>query len=402
MTRECKKNAGMRAKKSLSQHFLIDPQVIDQIVRTCHVKSTDRVIEVGPGTAALSDSLSDLCQSLSLIEIDVDLINLLRSKFKHKLNTQIIHQDAMQFDFASFSAKPYKLIGNLPYHLSTALVQRFVEANQSISEMYLMVQKETADRICAAPNSGKHRGWLSVFVQGVYETEPLFDIQPHSFHPQPKVQSTFIRLSRAAKFQQIYRNDIIFAWKSFLLWAFSNKRKNLKNNFLRPSEDILSHSSRFKKISLSSTDWNSLEINPLSRAEQLNMKQWVNLFNFCVSGESPPLLRVSQNTSSFLRKQESRCWFDWIPAFAGMTRAYQERWNLNSGTSQKITPCFALCDTLCQGVAESSQKKMLARYAFPRRSVGTRHFPNNHFCDTLFCRNDEKNAGITHVFCDSL
>lgn len=246
------------AKRSLSQNFLIDSAVISDILRACAPSSNDALIEVGAGQGAISNGLCQKSQSLTLIELDDRLLPVLQQRFTQYPHVKVLHQNALNFNYLSHQPQPYRLVANLPYHLSTILLQKFLQAHTVIQDMHLMLQKEVAQRICA--NQGSHRSWLSVLRELVFDAEMLFDIDAESFSPIPKIKSTFIRLS--AKKSTDTPIDTNY-WKIFLLQAFHNKRKNLRNNF---------------KNSLNDSDWKKLPFNPQLRAEQLDLSQFKALY----------------------------------------------------------------------------------------------------------------------------
>ena len=253
-----------RTKKSLSQNFLHDEQVLVAIVTACNITEDDYVLEIGAGQGALSQHLVTLCACLTLLELDDRLIEPLRQRFS-QASVRVLHENALQFDYDAVAAKPIKIIGNLPYHLSSALVQQFVRQHEAIKDIHVMVQREVAERLCCGVAAGKQRGWLSVFVQARFGAEILFEVAPHCFSPAPKVISCFVRLQPHERYLYLYDNAIIGQWKNFLLTAFGSKRKNLRNNF---------------KSFFVAVDWQEIGIDATLRAEQLTIEQLAILFGY--------------------------------------------------------------------------------------------------------------------------
>ena len=177
------------AKKSLGQNFLIDQNYIDKIIDALALQPNETVIEIGPGRGALTEKLVESGANVIAIELDRNLVPFLKDKFADYENFTVIEDDALQVDFQQFqipnSKFQIKLVANLPYYISTAILQRLIEQREVFSEMVLMLQREVVERITAKVGNSE-RGFLTVLVEAYAETEKLFDVPPTSFSPRPE------------------------------------------------------------------------------------------------------------------------------------------------------------------------------------------------------------------------
>ena len=216
-----------RARKRFGQNFLHDSFIIDQILHSIQPTEDDHVIEIGPGQGAITERLLDSQCNLDVVELDRDLVELLSRKFAyHQL--KIHSADALKFDFCSLSnGDKLKIVGNLPYNISTPLIFHILDKRHCIESMHFMLQKEVVERLAASPNS-KAYGKLSIVTQCLCEVTREFEIPPEAFDPQPKVMSAFVKLVPR-------ENSLVNAgqWQSFVSLvtaAFSQRRKTLRNN----------------------------------------------------------------------------------------------------------------------------------------------------------------------------
>jgi len=256
-----------KARKRFGQNFLHDPSVITRIINAINPQHHQHIVEIGPGQGALTKYLLHECEKFDAIELDRDLIPLLKinlASFSQKLN--IINEDALKIDFCSLTEKDntFRLVGNLPYNISSPLLFHFIQHRQCISDMHFMLQKEVVDRICATPAS-KAYGRLSVMLQYFCQVEKLFEVKPGSFNPPPKVDSAIVRLTpygTKTPFQSRLDNEKSLEF--ICQQAFSQRRKTLRNNL--------------KKI-ISSDQIESLNIDPGARAETLSIDNFIELAN---------------------------------------------------------------------------------------------------------------------------
>lgn len=216
-----------QARKRFGQHFLTDQQVINDIVATIDPRPLQHLVEIGPGLGAITLPVLSLAKEMDAVEIDRDVITALKvSSFSvGKLN---LHEgDVLKFDFASLRREQkIRLIGNLPYNISTPLLFHLIEQGEHIQDMHFMLQKEVVDRMAAAPGS-KDYGRLTVMLAPWVQIEPLFDIPPSAFRPPPKVTSTMVRLVPHAIPPFVIKDYYIFS--QLVSAAFSQRRKTLRN-----------------------------------------------------------------------------------------------------------------------------------------------------------------------------
>lgn len=255
----------MKAKKRFGQHFLRDTGIINKIIRALNPKPADCLIEIGPGLGALTKPLLEETKRLQVIEIDRDVIPGLQ-QFGEELGEIIIHQqDALTVDLNLFAQKHHtiRLIGNLPYNISSPLLFHFLNYAQLIDDMHFMLQKEVVDRICAKPGE-KAFGRLSVMIQYSCETTFLFDVNPACFVPPPKVMSAVLCLKPYHELPHIAKDEKLFA--EIVRLAFSQRRKTIRNTL---------------KEWLTEQDWLAVGIDSQRRAEQLSVAEFVMLANYC-------------------------------------------------------------------------------------------------------------------------
>lgn len=220
---------GFHPSKRLGQNFLKDKQVVQRIVNALGPTASETIIEIGPGTGALTSQLVERAGRVVAIEFDRQLAPLLTESFSGRENFRLVHGDALQVDICSEIAPATKarLVANLPYNISTAILQRLIAQRACLDEMVVMLQLEVVERIMA-PAGSSERGYLSVFVETYCNVEKLFDVAPGAFRPQPKVWSSVARLS--------FKQDPLPAkLNEALLWAtvsagFAQKRKTILNN----------------------------------------------------------------------------------------------------------------------------------------------------------------------------
>jgi len=252
--------ASHRARKRFGQHFLHDQTIIHRLVRAIHPLSGQHIIEIGPGQGALTFPLLQLCQKMTAIELDRDLIEGLTQNSRRYGDLEIINQDILQFDLNQLTTKPpFRLVGNLPYNISTPLMFHLLNYSNKIQDMHFMVQKEVAQRIIAQPHN-KHYGRLSVMMQYYCHGELLFEVPPTSFSPPPRVDSAIIRLiPHKSPSIQI---DNIELLERVVKTSFNQRRKTIGNSL----------KSLIDKASLE-----AININPSVRAENLTLEDFANI-----------------------------------------------------------------------------------------------------------------------------
>lgn len=219
----------MHAKRRLGQNFLIHSHHVERIVAAVRPQAGETIMEIGPGHGALTELLVESGARVVAIEIDKDLIPMLTSGFSARDNFKLIEADAMKTDFceAIAPAQSARVVANLPYYISTPILQRLIEHRRCISEMTLMLQREVVERIAAAPG-GKEYGYLSVLVQLYCEAEKLFDVPPGAFRPVPKVVSSVMRLRVRPQTAVDVENENLLLELAKTL--FAQRRKTILNN----------------------------------------------------------------------------------------------------------------------------------------------------------------------------
>lgn len=219
----------MPVRKRFGQHFLHDPGVIRRIIDTVAPTVGERIVEVGPGRGALTWGLLDRARRLDVIEIDRDLAQKLESDPRAKGGLHVHVENVLDTDFIRLrgAGAPLRVVGNLPYNISTPLLFRLLTQRAAISDMYFMLQKEVVDRMAAQPGT-KDYGRLTVMLAAVAEVDSLFDVGPGAFHPRPKVWSAIVRLRPAANPRfDIGRDGVL---RTLVTAAFSHRRKTLRNS----------------------------------------------------------------------------------------------------------------------------------------------------------------------------
>lgn len=221
-----------RARKRFGQNFLKDNGIIDKILRVIHPQATQHLLEIGPGQGALTEGLLAGGGRLEVIELDHDLIPLLKLKFG--LNPQFhLHQgDALKFDFSTLVAQQDKLrvVGNLPYNISTPLIFHLLSYASIIQDMHFMLQKEVVERMAAEPGGGDW-GRLTIMVQYFCKVEHLFNVPPECFTPAPKVDSAIVRLTPYQTLPCPAKDHRLL--ELVVREAFNQRRKTLRNTLKR-------------------------------------------------------------------------------------------------------------------------------------------------------------------------
>ncbi|MCA1816748.1 MAG: 16S rRNA (adenine(1518)-N(6)/adenine(1519)-N(6))-dimethyltransferase RsmA [Acidobacteria bacterium] len=263
----------MRAKKSLGQNFLVDENVVARIVRALAPRADETVVEIGAGRGALTARLVREVGRLVAVEFDRDLAPILQERFGLHENFALVQADALEVDFrdAISPAKTARVVANLPYNVSTAILQRLLAQRTCISELVLMLQREVVERITAPPGSTE-RGYLSVFVEAYCEAEKLFDVAPAAFRPVPKVWSAVIRL-RVRERAEVESTDQDLLWR--LVGAgFAQRRKTILNN-LRSAPETLRV--LFESRGGAGAALEAADIEARRRAETLTLAEWSRL-----------------------------------------------------------------------------------------------------------------------------
>jgi 16S rRNA (adenine1518-N6/adenine1519-N6)-dimethyltransferase len=248
------------ARKRFGQNFLIDQSVIRRIRDTVLPKNGELLIEIGPGRAAITAPLLEAGVEVMVVEIDRDLVADLERRFAGNDQLRIFQSDALNTDFGELAqGQPYRLLGNLPYNISTPLIFHILDLQHQAVDMYFMLQKEVVNRMAAQPGN-KNYGRLSIMVQNRCEVTSLFEVGPGCFDPKPKVESGFISLR--ARTEPLSGSTLLPALDKVVRQAFSLRRKTLRNSLssVMTSDQII-----------------AAGIDPGLRAEQLELEQFFAL-----------------------------------------------------------------------------------------------------------------------------
>ena len=246
-----------RARKRFGQHFLHDEGVVDQLVRAIAPQRDDRMVEIGPGMAALTAPLLDRLEHLTVLEIDRDLAQHLRSLFP-ETRLRVIEQDALSFDYASLGPG-LRVVGNLPYNISSPLLFHLTAYADVVIDQHFMLQREVVERMTAAAGSSAY-GRLSVMLQARYRMQQLFDVDPGAFDPPPRVMSSVVRMQPLPADRPRPVCEALFA--ALVAQVFGQRRKMLRRSLGACVADI---------------DWAATEVVPTARPQELSVAQFMQL-----------------------------------------------------------------------------------------------------------------------------
>jgi 16S rRNA (adenine1518-N6/adenine1519-N6)-dimethyltransferase len=250
-------------RKRFGQNFLKNQIIINDILRAIAPAREDAMVEIGPGLGALTAPLARQLDTLHVIELDRDIVARLREQFAG--GNVIVHEgDALKFDFAALGETlraPLRIVGNLPYNISTPLLFHLADCIAHIRDIHVMLQKEVVERMVAAPG-GSDYGRLSVMLQYRFDMEKVLDVGPQAFYPQPKVDSAVVRMLPRTDRDPEARDETLFA--RVVTAAFSQRRKTLRNTL---------------KNVVETADLEALAIDPGARAETLSVSDFVRIAN---------------------------------------------------------------------------------------------------------------------------
>ena len=255
------------AKKKYGQNFLEDSELSEKIIEISGVSKDIEVVEIGPGLGFLTEKLIEKSKYLTAFEIDDDLIPVLKKKFQGRDNFSLIHEDFMTTDLRTFleGKKNIKVVANIPYYITSPIINKLIEYRKNISEIYLMVQKEVAERIASEAGS-KNMSLLTHAVQFYADAEYLFTVPKEKFTPIPKVDSAFLKIKMFddERYEKQISEEEYF---KYLKTAFSNKRKSIANN--------LSGEGYSKEVTGDILE--KLGKTRLARTEEFSVQEFINL-----------------------------------------------------------------------------------------------------------------------------
>lgn len=253
-------NRKYKPLKKFGQNYLKDKNILRKIAEEMNIQQNDVIIEIGPGTGALTEFLVDKCKNVFAVEIDSRVISDLQNRFP---SVQIIHDDFLKFDLQTISQitdKKVRIVGNIPYNITSPILFKLIESRSCVSDAIMMMQLEVAQRIISNPNS-KEYGILSVFINAYTKPELCFKVSPNVFYPKPKVFSAVMHFNFLN--EVTIEDDKLFL--QLVKTAFSKRRKTLKNCFADTIFDML--------------DLKQSGIEPSQRAETLSVDDFIALAN---------------------------------------------------------------------------------------------------------------------------
>ncbi len=251
-----------QARKRFGQNFLHDRGIIDRVVSSMLIKQDDNILEIGPGLGAITKQILPITQSINVIELDRDIIPKLKFNCDGLGDLNILQTDALKVDYGQFAKKSLiRVVGNLPYNISTPLLFHLFTYLEKIKDMHFMLQKEVVLRMAASPGN-KTYGRLSVMTQSVCDVQMLFLVPPESFTPIPKVESAIVRLKPREKPLLIEDRKL---FEMVVMEAFNQRRKTLRNVWRkRIGADVIEF----------------LGINPALRPEMVSLQEFVQVSNY--------------------------------------------------------------------------------------------------------------------------
>ena len=248
------------AKKKFGQNFLKDTSIIHAIIQSINPLLDELLIEIGPGLGALTKPLLEKTNHLLAIELDRDIVAWMENEYSKK-NITVFNEDILNFNFDQFDQK-VRVVGNLPYNISTPILFKCIDNITNIKDLHFMLQKEVVDRMIAVPSSSEY-GRLSVMLQYYFAMEHLVHVPKKSFDPEPKVESSFVRLIPYEHYPFVANN--IEKFGRIVKEAFSQRRKTIRNTL---------------KLFISENDFQKIGINPQLRAENLSVSDFVKISNY--------------------------------------------------------------------------------------------------------------------------
>ncbi len=244
-------------RRKFGQNYLIDPAILYEMEESINPQAHDRFIEIGPGMGALTKILNKESVHITAIDIDRDNIAYLEKSFHGPAEYNFIQSDILRSDFAFLNSNDHRVVGNLPYNISTQIIIKLINYFTQIKDMHFLIQREVAEKITGSPGS-KDWGKLSIKLSAFFDTQILFDVPPEAFDIKPKVTSSFIRISpkRSNRLDLSFKKDLY----KVVDWSFISRRKNIRNNLKK--RDV---------------NWDLLDINNNLRPEEVCLEDYMKL-----------------------------------------------------------------------------------------------------------------------------
>ena len=278
-TRYILKKYNIKANKRLGQNFLINDNVIENIVKAAEVTEDDLIIEIGPGLGTLTSKLLEKAGKVIAVELDENMIKILEDRFKLYKNFYLINEDILKIDLKELIAsnlnnlKKVKIVANLPYYITTPIIMKLLEDKLAIDSITVMVQKEVADRITARPGD-KLSGAITYSVNYYAETEKVILVGKESFIPSPEVDSEVIKLNIRKEPPVNVENEEIFF--KLIKASFMQRRKTLQNALT--NSGIVADKEAIRKI------FDKMKLKPDIRGEKLTIEEFARLANLIAKG----------------------------------------------------------------------------------------------------------------------
>ncbi len=259
----------IRPKKHLGQNFLIDPNIQRRILSYCGFQKTDIILEIGSGSGIMTKPISEQAGFVYALEIDPDLCSILKHNFQNLDKVNVLNQDILKFNFNGYFSnlkKRLKIFGNIPYYISSPIIEHLIKYRDKIDSIFITVQKEFANRAVAVAGSKKY-GSLSCFVQYYLEPEIMFSISRNCFSPAPKVDSSLLKMKVRKEYAVNVEDENFFF--ALIRAGFNKRRKTLRNSIgeIIPKQELENF---FKKYG----------INKNIRPENLSLSDFANLANY--------------------------------------------------------------------------------------------------------------------------
>ncbi len=251
--------------KRFGQNFLIDKQVIKKVIRAANLHPKDIVLEIGPGTGALTQEIAKTAKKLIAIEKDSNMCKILKQAFRNSKNVEIVNQDILKNYELGIKNYEYKIVANLPFYITAPVIRKFLESKNPPKEMILIIQKEVAQRICAKPPK---MSILAVSVQFYSKAKIISYLSKKSFYPRPKVDSAIIKIIPRKSVLPICVDPLLFF--KIVKAGFSHPRKQLANNL---PNGLKLNKQKVNDLLLKNN------VKPSQRAETLRVQDWINLFS---------------------------------------------------------------------------------------------------------------------------
>jgi 16S rRNA (adenine1518-N6/adenine1519-N6)-dimethyltransferase len=249
----------IKPNKTLGQNFLVDKNIVDRIVNSINFKAKPSIIEIGPGLGVLTKEIENKTNDITVVEIDKLMVEILKTQLKD--STKIVNQDILKFDLAKSGSKLKTIVGNLPYYITTEIIEKVYEKSTFVDEFILMIQQDVATKILNL-KQGKDLSFVSIISNYAFEVDLVIDVSKNCFYPVPNVDSTVLKMTS----KKLAADDLM-GFKNFIIKLMKQRRKTVLNNLKEMYS--LEHANKIL---------NESDLEPSIRAEKLSMNQIIKLF----------------------------------------------------------------------------------------------------------------------------